>query len=237
MLALTHADEKANANSALNKHPQFILQGSAPARCCCDAERQQSPSLLRRRLGCCSAKLMLVITHADEKANANSALNKHPQNSSYKVQLLYAAAALQSSSNRLRSISADLVAVLQNSCWSSCTPTKKQTRIQRLAAKTQPHNKTKLTSLSIFTRLISPVVMRAANATQSASETPQPLASISSLSTSNSLRPNFTVGMEHADADVPRTLLPEKLRFIVTFCSACGGGEDNSRHQILPRIM
>jgi hypothetical protein len=38
--------------------------------------------------------------------------------------------------------------------------------------------------------------MRAANATQSASETPQRLASISSLLTSNSEQPNFTFGME-----------------------------------------
>jgi hypothetical protein len=74
---------------------------------------------------------MLALTHADEKANANSALNKHPQNSSYKAQLLQAAVVLQSGSNRLRSLGADLVAVLQNSCWPSRTPTKKQTRIQR----------------------------------------------------------------------------------------------------------
>ena len=30
---------------------KFILQATAPAHCCCDAERQQSPSLPRRRLG------------------------------------------------------------------------------------------------------------------------------------------------------------------------------------------
>jgi hypothetical protein len=54
--------------------------------------------------------------------------------------------------------------------------------------------------------------MRAANATQSASETPQFVASISSLPTSNSLRPNFTFGMEHADAAVWLTLRPEKMR-------------------------
>jgi hypothetical protein len=74
---------------------------------------------------------MLAITHADEKANANSALNKHPQNSSYNRQLLNTAVVLQSGSNRLRSLVADLVAMLQNSCWPSRTPTKKQTRIQR----------------------------------------------------------------------------------------------------------
>jgi hypothetical protein len=73
---------------------------------------------------------MLVVMHADEKANANSALNKHPQNSSYKVQRLHTAVVLQSGSNRLRSLVADSVAALQNSCWPSRTPTKKQTRIQ-----------------------------------------------------------------------------------------------------------
>jgi hypothetical protein len=73
---------------------------------------------------------MLALTHADEKANANSALNKHPQYSSHKVQLLHAAVVLQSGSNRLRSLVADLVQALQNSCWPSRTPTKKQTRIQ-----------------------------------------------------------------------------------------------------------
>jgi hypothetical protein len=147
---------------------KFILQGTALSRCCCIAERQQSPSPPRRRLGCRSAKFMLAITHGDEKANANSALNPI-------------------------------------------------------------HTTKKLTRFSFFTRLISPVFMRAANATQSASVTPNLAASISSLSTSNSSLPNFTVGMEHADADVRRTLLrvPGKMRFNVTFCSACGGGEDN----------
>jgi hypothetical protein len=73
---------------------------------------------------------MLALTHADEKANANSALNKHPQNSSYKDQRLYAAVVFQSGSNRLRSVGAKFVVGLQNSCWPSRTPTKKQTRIQ-----------------------------------------------------------------------------------------------------------
>jgi hypothetical protein len=75
---------------------------------------------------------MLALTHADEKANANSALNKHPQNSSYKDQRLQAAVVLQSGSNRLRSLVADLVVVLQNSCWPSRSGTAKntQTRIQ-----------------------------------------------------------------------------------------------------------
>jgi hypothetical protein len=51
--------------------------------------------------------------------------------------------------------------------------------------------------------------MRSANSTQSSSETIQFLASISSLSTSNSLQPNSTFGMEHADAAVWHTLRPE----------------------------
>jgi hypothetical protein len=73
---------------------------------------------------------VLALTHADEKASANSALKINPQKSSYKVQPLHAAVLLQSGSNRLRSLDADLVAALQNSCWPSRTPTKKQARIQ-----------------------------------------------------------------------------------------------------------
>jgi hypothetical protein len=56
---------------------------------------------------------MLAFTHAEEKANAISATQKQPQNSSYKVQLLHAAVLLQSGRNRLRSPVAELVAVLQ----------------------------------------------------------------------------------------------------------------------------
>jgi hypothetical protein len=73
---------------------------------------------------------MLALTHADEKASANSALKTIHKNSSYKVQRLHAAVVLQSGSNRLRSIVADLVVALQNSCWPSRTPTKKLARIQ-----------------------------------------------------------------------------------------------------------
>jgi hypothetical protein len=74
MLALTHGDEKGNANSAHKKQPaKFILQDTASASCCSVEERHQSPSLPRRRLGCRSAKLMLALTHGDEKGNANSA--------------------------------------------------------------------------------------------------------------------------------------------------------------------
>jgi hypothetical protein len=59
--------------------------------------------------------------------------------------------------------------------------------------------------------------MRAANATQSAADTPQLLAKISTLLASNSLLPNFTVGMEHAAAAVRLTLRPKK----------CGGVESH----------
>jgi hypothetical protein len=154
MLALMHADKKANANSALKTIRKIhdILQGTASARCCFVAERQQSPSLPRRRLGCRSAKLKLALKHGDEKANANS-----------------------------------------REFGTKNTTTQK-----------------KLTSHKFFTRLISPVLMRAANATQSAAETLQPRASIFSLSTSNSLLPNFTFGMEHAEAAFRLTLCLEK---------------------------
>jgi hypothetical protein len=138
---------------------------------------------------------MLALTHADGKANAKSANKEQPQNSSYKVQRMHAVVLLQSGSNRLRSCIANSVAVLQNSCWPSRTATKT----------------INLTSRSIFTLLISPVFMRAANATQSASVTPQSLAWIVSLSTSNSLIPNFIFSMEHADADVRRKTLSSKL--------------------------
>ncbi len=72
-----HADEKANAHSALKTSAKFILQGPASARCCSVAKRQQAPSLPRRRLGCHTAKLMLALTHADEN------------NKSHKVQFLH----------------------------------------------------------------------------------------------------------------------------------------------------
>jgi hypothetical protein len=62
---------------------------------------------------------MLALTHADEKANANSANKEQPQNPSYKEQQLHAAVLLQSGSKRLCSLVADLVVVLQNSCWPS----------------------------------------------------------------------------------------------------------------------
>jgi hypothetical protein len=55
---------------------------------------------------------MLAPTQGDEKANENSAHQKQPQNSSYKVQPLHAAVLLQSGSNGLRSLDADSVAAL-----------------------------------------------------------------------------------------------------------------------------
>jgi hypothetical protein len=68
---------------------------------------------------------MLALTHADEKGKRKFSTEKHPQNSSYKAQPLHAAVLLQSGGNRLRALVSDLVAALQNSCWSSRTPTKK----------------------------------------------------------------------------------------------------------------
>ena len=53
-----------------------------------------------------------------------------------------------------------------------------------------------LTRFSVFSLRISPDFMRAASATQFAAVTPQQAALISSLSTSNSLQPNFTFAME-----------------------------------------
>jgi hypothetical protein len=62
---------------------------------------------------------------------------KHPQKLSYKVQNLQAAVLLQSGSNRLRSLVADLVILLQNSCWPSRTAIEKQTRIQNKKTSTK----------------------------------------------------------------------------------------------------
>jgi hypothetical protein len=75
---------------------------------------------------------MLALTHGDKKANANSAHEKEPQNSSYKVQLLHAAVLVQSGSNGLCTLVADLIVALQNSCWPSCAATKKQPQIQQI---------------------------------------------------------------------------------------------------------
>jgi hypothetical protein len=77
-------------------------------------------------------KTHVGLAHGDEKHDANSADTKEQQNSSYKEQLLHAAVLLQSGSNRLRSVVADLVAVLQNSCRPSRTEMKNKTRIQQI---------------------------------------------------------------------------------------------------------
>ena len=69
-----------------------------------------------------------------------------------------------------------------------------------------------LTRRSFFNLLISPVFMRAANATQSESVTPQNFASITKLSASNSLLPNLTFAMEHVYAAVRSTPHLQKMR-------------------------
>jgi hypothetical protein len=187
MLALTHADEKANANSALKNIRKIHLTSHSSFKLlfrCRAAAIAFAPST-PTRFSLCKTH---VGPHARRRKSKRSfGTEKHPQNSSYKVQPLHAAVPLQSGSNRLRSLDADFVASLQNSCWPSRSPTKA----------------INLTRFTIFTRLISPVLIRAANATQSASETPHKVALITSLSTSNSLQPNFTFGMEHADAAEP----------------------------------
>jgi hypothetical protein len=67
-------------------------------------------------------------------------------------------------------------------------------------AKTQIRHKH--TRNSFFSLLISPVLIRVASAAQSAAETSQLIASISSQSTSNSLQPkkNFTSAMKYVYA-------------------------------------
>jgi hypothetical protein len=130
MLALTHADEKANANSALKTIRKIHLTRSSVCTLlfCCRAAAiafaPSSPTWLPR----CKTH---VGPHARRrKSKREFSTKNHPQNSSYKVQRLHAAVLLQSGSNRLRSLVADLVVALQNSCWPSRTPTKKQARIQ-----------------------------------------------------------------------------------------------------------
>jgi hypothetical protein len=81
------------------------------------------------RLQCCKTH---VGPHARRrKSKRDFSTKDHPQKLSYKVQRLYATVVLQSGSNCLRSLDADSVVTLQNSCWPSRTPTKKQARIQR----------------------------------------------------------------------------------------------------------
>jgi hypothetical protein len=92
---------------------------------------------------------MSALTHDNEKANPNSPQKKQPQNSSYKVQRLHAAVLLQSGSNSLRSLVADLVAVLQNLCRPSRTAMKKQTQIHDM----KTNHKIHLTRYSVRTLL------------------------------------------------------------------------------------
>jgi hypothetical protein len=185
MLALTHADEKANANSALKNIRKIHLTRYSlctllfRCRAAAIAFTPSSPISLHlckthvgphtRRanahsalknirkihltrssvctlLFCCRAaaiafapssrmKVLTCKTHVDphtrrRKSKRSFGTEKHPKNSSYKVQRLHAAVLLQSGSNRLRSLVADEVVDLQNSCWPSHTPTKKQTLIR-----------------------------------------------------------------------------------------------------------
>ena len=76
----------------------------------------------------------------------------------------------------------------------------------------ETEQKKRLTRSSVFTLLISPDFMRAANAAQSAAETPQLVASISSQSTSNFFLPNFTVGMEYVGAAAGPALRPGTIQ-------------------------
>jgi hypothetical protein len=130
MLAITHADEKANANSALKTIRKIHLTRYSHCTllfCCRAAAIAFAPSSPTWLLACKTH----VGPHARRrKSKREFSTENHPQNSSYKVQPLHAAVLLQSGSNRLRSLVADLVAVLQNPSWPSRTPTKKQTRIQ-----------------------------------------------------------------------------------------------------------
>jgi hypothetical protein len=172
MLAITHADEKANANSALKTIHKIHLTSQNVCMlllCCRAAAIAFAPSSPTWLLRCKSH----VGNHARRrKSKREFSTNDHPQNPSYKPKRLYAAVVLQSGGNRLRSLVADLVEVLQNSCW----PSRKIHLTSRTAIET-----INLTRIKVFTRLISPVLMRAANATQSATETPQRIASISLL--------------------------------------------------------
>jgi hypothetical protein len=157
---------------------------------------------------------MLALTHADEKANANSALKtirKIHLTSQNVCMLLFCcrAAAIAFAPSSPTWLPPCKTHVGSNARqrkskreFSSKT-IRKIHLTSRTAMKTINHY---LTRFKVVTRLISPVLMRAANSTQSAAETLQYCASISSLPTSNSLRPNFTFGMEYADAAVGRTL-------------------------------
>jgi hypothetical protein len=78
--------------------------------------------------------------------------------------------------------------------------------VQRNTNKTENN----LTSDNVFSLRISPDFMRAASATQSAAVTPQLPAYIFSLSTSNSLLPNFTLAMESRGCSCWACAAPQK---------------------------
>jgi hypothetical protein len=59
--------------------PNFILQGSAPARFDSDADHRRERPPPRRRLGCCPAQLTSALTHDDAKRTANSAAKNIPK--------------------------------------------------------------------------------------------------------------------------------------------------------------
>jgi hypothetical protein len=128
---------------------------------------------------------MLALFHGDEKANANSALV-----TIRKIHLTRLSVCTLLFCCRAAAIAfAPSSPILLPPCKTHVGLTHGDEKANANSA--LKHNHT-LTRFSLFTRLISPVLMRAANATQSAAETPHVFASISSLSTSNSLLPNFT---------------------------------------------
>jgi hypothetical protein len=131
MLVLTHADKKANANSALKTIRKIHLTSSSVCTllfCCRAAAIAFAPTSPTWFSFC---KTHVGPQARRQKSKREFSAKNNPQNSSYKEQLLHAAVLLQSGSNRLRSFVADFVEALQNSCWPSSTATKKQTRIQR----------------------------------------------------------------------------------------------------------
>jgi hypothetical protein len=126
MLALTHADEKRQTRILQMKNiPKNHLTRISVRTllfCCRAAAIAFAPSS-PTWLYICKTQ---VGPHARRrKSKREFSTKNHPQNSSYKVQRPHAAVLLQSGSKRLRSLVADLVAVLQNSCWTSRTPMKK----------------------------------------------------------------------------------------------------------------
>jgi hypothetical protein len=117
MLALTHADEKASANSALKTIRKIHLTRCSVCTllfCCRAAAIAFAPSTPTWLPTC---KTHVGPNARRRKSKREFSTENHPQNSSYKVQRPHAAVLLQSGSNRLRSLVADFVVVLQNSCW------------------------------------------------------------------------------------------------------------------------